>query len=292
MSLKLWSIRMMLVVGLAGGLLHVSGSAEAAGRPNRNDRNSKKPAAGPNAALNDLSMEVDALLTMHRFQLTAEQRTAFARWAGETMQKPSRRQAARASAEYRRALQELHAALVKGEDDESISELQESLEDAEDANEPDLDDDVEITPAGRRRAVEAFAMITPKQVARFLESQDDLDDVKDNLKRALDGAGKLSDTEWRELTADVVSELSGQLAGADLDRARVVAAKLAIWMRTVRSMSERERAQKRPELEKQISEILDSVPAAERRDNVARRALAELLSNPRLTAAIDARSRR
>ena len=272
-------VKSVLMIAVGVGLTLASPLADAAPQGGRFDR-PRKPATNQ-PSLNDLSMEVEALLTLHRFQVTKEQMDMLRRWASETAQKSVKRKAPRATAEYRRALQDLHTALVQSEEDERIAELENRLDDSADDSDPELDDDVEITPAARRRAPEALALLTKEQVARFLDLHEDTPEPKKALQRALDRAGNLDDAEWKELSDELTSDLSEQFGGVDLDKARSAGARVASWLRTIRGLSERERRDKRAELEKEIGEWVDSVPATTIQANVTAQALAcELLSNP------------
>jgi hypothetical protein len=278
-------------VALIGvGLIGIVGSVEAAGAA-RSNRPQRKSAADV-TSLNDVSMEVDALLTLHHFQMSREQLATLRRWAADTMQKPTKRQPPRATPEYRRALLELYVALRDHAEDARIDELTEKLDDVAEDSDPDIDDDVELTPASRKRAPEAFALLNKQQVARFFEHQEEPKDAKEMLRSAIDHAGKASDAEWKELSEEIISDLGNQRGGVEIDRARTAAGQLTSWLRMVRSLSDRERQQKRPELEKALMDLVDTVSPEQMRENLAMRALAELLANPRLVAAIDARSKR
>jgi len=64
------------------------------------------------------------------------------------------------------------------------------------------------------------------------------------------------------------------------------------FLKTAHVMREREPKKQRPELEKAARQFVAQVPPTQVLHNVAEHTLAELLSNPRLVAAFDARLKR
>ena len=243
-------------------------------------------------SLSNLSLEVAALQTMHRFQMTTTQLEALQKLAAETAPKPVVRQDGKGSARLRQALIEMHDALVRGDDDR-IDRLEEQLDDLLDADETDLDDDVELTAAARRRAAEVLLSLSPRQLGAFITNlTEELPDPLARLLGALDLVGKLKDDQWKELCEEIVDELSWQLGGLDAERNRFVVERVGQYLKTVRSLSANELRKQRPELEKAARQFVGQVPPAAVIHNLAEHALAELLSNPRLTAALDARLKR
>src|SRR5437879_4052606 len=102
---------------------------------------SRSPAADPKTSLSNLSLEVAALQTLHRFQMTPQQMEAMRKLAGDTMQKEAGRQAGKGNAKLRQSLTDLREALLRGEQ-ERIDSLEEKLDDLLDAEDADLDDEV------------------------------------------------------------------------------------------------------------------------------------------------------
>ncbi len=230
-------------------------------------------------SLSNLSLEVAALRTLHRFQLTPPQMEALQKLAAETVPKPAPRQDGKGSAKLRQTLIDMHDALLRG-DGARIDRLEEQLDELLDADDTDLDDEVELGAAARRRAPEVL-LTSPRQFGAFIINlTEELPDPLERLLGALDQVGKLKDDEWNELSEEIVDELSWQLGGLDADRSRFVAERVGQYLRTVRSLNEREFKKQRPELEKAARRYVGQVPAAAVLHNVAEHTLAELLSNP------------
>jgi small-conductance mechanosensitive channel len=244
-------------------------------------------------SLNDLSMEVEALLALQRFDFTAAQLQAVRKWAPETSQKPSKREEPKENAKLRQALIELREELVKMEpDDDKVADLEERLTDLKDAEDTDLDDDVEITDGARKRTPELLRLLSPRQVTAYLnERAEDIPDPLDVLTEAMDQASELNDAEWKELFDEIVEELSWVLGGLDKKRAKAAGDSVERWLFQVRAAAKlRALTKQRPELEKAARLLMLQVPPTIVLHNFVEHSMAELLSNPRLAAALDSRS--
>jgi hypothetical protein len=244
------------------------------------------------ASLNDLSMEVDALLTIHRFQFTAAQLEAIRKWAPETMQKPSKRQEPKENDKLRQTLVDLRAELIKDDpDDDQIADLAEKLTELKDDDDVELEDDFLMTDAARKRTPELLRLLTARQVAAYANDRaDEIPEPLERLTEALDEVLDLNDGEWKELCEEIVDELSWVLGGVtDKKKAKLSGDLVTTWLTQVR-LAARARVlpRQRAELEKSARLLL--VPPTTVLHNFTEHTLAELLSNPRLAAALDARS--
>lgn len=242
-------------------------------------------------SLSNLSLEVSAMQTLHRFQLTAKQLDALRKLASETMPKPAAREDGKGSAKLHKTLTELHAALIK-DDDDAIDSLGEQLDTLLAADETDLDDNIDLTPAARKRAGEFLSTLSPRQVAGFLAAVPDVPDPLERLIEALDAVGTLKDEQWKELVDDISDDLGWQLGGVDLDRSRKVSDAIRQYLNMVRSLNEKDFKKQRPDLEKAARQFVTQAPPTAILHNVAEYDLAELMSNPRLLAAIDAMTKK
>ena len=136
--------------------------------------------------LNDLSLEVNALSTIHSLKLTDAQMQKL-RLAKETAQKPGKRTPASASKDYREKLLALRTALIE-QNDERIEELNDELDELRDKENPTVDDGVDLTAAARKRAPEALKLLRVQQVKDYLEVLgDDLGDPLAELARGARG---------------------------------------------------------------------------------------------------------
>jgi hypothetical protein len=254
---------------------------------------SKSSAADPKSSgkefLSQLSLEVTALQTLHRFQMTEEQMKTLRRLVPESSGKAETRQAGTGSDALRKTLTDLRTALIKG-DDERIEDLEEDLADLYDKDENELDDDLTISAAARKRAPEALHLMRPAQVAAFLGyAAEEIPDPLEDLLSSLEVAGGLKDAEWKELTEEIVEDLRWQLGGLDPERGRFVAEKVEQFLKKVRSLSPKELERQKPQLEKSARMFVNQIPPTAILHNFAEHKLAELLANPRLAAALDAR---
>jgi hypothetical protein len=239
-------------------------------------------------SLSNLSLEVEALQTMHRFQMTTRQLEMLSRLVSETAGKPKPREDGKGSAKLQRTLTDLRDALLRNEDDR-IERLEEQLEGLLDAEDPDLDDEVELTAGARRRASEVLQSLSTRQVASFLGTLSEPPDPLERLLGALDVVGKLKDEQWKTLTEDIADDLAWQLGGVDANRGRAVADSVRQFLGSARALNEKEFKKQRPELEKATRQFVGQVPPTAILHNVAEHELAELLSNPRLGALLEAR---
>jgi hypothetical protein len=246
-----------------------------------------EPANTSTASLTEFSLEVQALLFLHKFDLTPQQMGALRKVALTTASKevaPSK-----GSEQMRKILSDLRDALLKDQrDDGQIADLEQRMDDWKE-NE-DVDDDVEITIAARRRAPEVLCLLTPRQVTNYLnEFADTLPDPLERLLEALDKVTTLNDDEWKELREDIVEEVSWLMGGLDKKKAKLVGDKVDQWLVQVRFLKDRDFTKRRAELEAAARRFVAQVPPTAVLHHIAERGVAEMLSNPRLIAAIDAR---
>ncbi len=89
---------------------------------------------------------------------------------------------------------------------------------------------------------------------------------------------------------DEVSEEVGRLAaGLDVDKAGQISDQVVQLLIQARALQEQEFKKRQPQLEKEARQIVGEIGPVDVIRHVVEQALAEMLSNPRLTAAIDAR---
>lgn len=245
---------------------------------------------GNRSFLNDLSMEVAALQALYQFQLTPEQMKMLKQLAPETTGKPGARQAAKASEQYRKTLVELHGALVQPAKAERIHELEEKLAELAESEAPELDDFIELTEAACRRAPELLRQLTARQVAGYI-AQYEFPDPLELLHEALDQVRPLVPKEWKQFREGLSSEVGRLVAGLDAERAGRVGDKVVQWLIQIRALTEEEFKAQRPDLERAARQIVGDVGPLDVLRHELEYALAELLSNPRLEAALAVRLR-
>jgi hypothetical protein len=276
--------------GVLAGILALTGMVLRAGAALPKEPAAPKDAPPQKADVNVLSVEVAALLRLNQLQATPTQMEALVKLARDVSRKEVKRTPAKVSDKYRQALLDLRDALVRGEDDDRIDELNDALDDLKESEKPDLDDAVETCADGRRLAPEALRLFTARQAASYLALYGDgLPDPAANLRGALEKAPGAAEDDWKELRDDTAEEVGWLVAGLDTARARRVSEKVGTLLDRAHKLKPEEFKEQRADLEKAAREVLDDVGPVEVLRHVLERDLAELLSNPRLPAALEAR---
>src|SRR5262249_26221363 len=159
--------------------------------------------------VNDLSMEVAALQALRSFQLTPDQLKSLRRIAAKTAdQEQAARIAPKASEAYRKALLSLREALIKGDDEARITELQDQLDEICDKEQPILDDGVEVTDEARQQAPVVLRMLFARQVTGYLQTfGGDTPDPLESLLDALDTVRGLKPEEWKNLREEIQDQV-------------------------------------------------------------------------------------
>jgi hypothetical protein len=275
------SLLLTAVVALAAS---INDSGCRAAEPKPKDQATEKA-----PSLSNLSLEISALQALNRFEMTTEQMNALRRLAADTMPKNAKRDEGKASDKVRKTMLDLRTALIK-QDADRIDDLEDALADLLDDEDTDLDDQVNITSAARRRAPEVLQGLRPAQVLAFFNnSGDDLPAPLETLLSALDVVRELKDDEWKDLSEEIVEEMRWLLGGLDPERNRFVADKVEQYLKKVRAVKAKDFEKARPEMERSARQFVGQIAPTVVLHNFAEHALAELLSNPRLLAAIDAR---
>jgi hypothetical protein len=248
------------------------------------------PAEPDSTAVTMLSQEVAALQTLYALDATDAQLEALRRIARETAAPPIKGIEGKVSDAYKKKLSDLREALVEAVDEERIGELIDQIDELKETEKPELGDDVDVTEAAAGRAPEVLRMLTAGQVAAFLGGfADDIIDPRQRLLEALDKVRGLTDKEWVEVRDEISEDIGRLVAGLDDEQSARVSAKVVQLLIVVRSMKSDEFKAERPELEKQAQQILGDVGPTDVLRHVMENSLAELLSNPCLPAALEAR---
>jgi hypothetical protein len=246
-------------------------------------------ARGNELSLNDLSMEVAALQAFHQLQLSPAQLETLRKFAKDAATEPASREAGKASADFRRTLTALRNALVD-DDDELIDQLEEELDELRESEKPELEISIEITETARERAPELLSLLRPRQIASYLASH--ADEIPEPVERILEALAKVRDLdakEWKQLRETVSDEVGRGVAGLDVDKASQVGDKVIQLLIHARALKAEEFKAERAELEKTAREIVGNLGPLDVLRHALIGDLAELLSNPRLLAALDAR---
>jgi hypothetical protein len=237
-----------------------------------------------------LSQEVTALQVLYALDLTRPQLEAVKKLAALTAAKPDKTAQGKGSDNLRKKLVALRDALIEAKDDEHIGDLMDDIDTLRESEKPELDDQVDITEMAVTHAPKFLQMLTARQVAAYVGSfADDIADPRQRLLESLEKVRGLPDDKWAEMRDEVSEEVSGLVAGLDDQRAAQVSAKVVQLMIVARSLKPAEFKAQRSDLEKQANQILGDIGPTDVLRHVMERALAELLSNPSLPAALEAR---
>ena len=106
---------------------------------------------------------------------------------------------------------------------------------------------------------------------------------------ALEKVRPLNPEQWKAAREAVAEEVSRGVAGLDSDKAGQLNDKVVQLLIHARALKDEDFKTERPELEKMARAIVGNVTSLDVLRHVLAQDLAELLSNPRLVAAIDAR---
>jgi hypothetical protein len=237
----------------------------------------------------DLAVEVAALRTLYGLKTTPEQMQLLKKLAPRTMEKARARKGT-ASKEYAEQLTELRNALVDASDDDRIGDAEDTLDQLHESEKPDLDDGVEVTAAARQQVPELLRQLKASQLANYLgQVADDVADPLDRLTESLAKVRGLKGEEWKEKRDEVADEVARLVAGLDEDRAGKVNDAVVTLLTAAHGLADEEFKAQRPQLEEKARRIAGDVGPTEVLRHTVEHALAELLSNPRLTAAVEAR---
>lgn len=266
----------------------------------------------PPTDVNLLSMEVNALRTLYLLrgddpdhavgsQNPDERLTVikFKKWVACAQKEDKDRQPAEVSDAYRKLLIELRAAYIS-QQDEKIEKLDKQLQDLREEEEPDLSDGVEITDEARRQAG-AFVRLhcSSDQVVGYLASYGkDLPNPRTLLCNAMRVRGgrkggtfgaKPPPDDWKTIREFTIREVSWQIGGVNVNKGETAAARIGELLDKAYAMSEEDLKANATNLAWEARAIADKVGPTDLIRHVIERDIAELLSNPRLVPAADAR---
>jgi hypothetical protein len=242
--------------------------------------------AEPSAS--EISLEVQALRAIASMKLAPDQEKLLRKLAKDAAE-PARERKTKASKEYVQMLADLRNALVAGDNDRA-DELQEKLDELTETEKPELDEGIEVTDAARKHAPTVFKSLKAPQVAFYItQVVDEIEDPGAKLIDALDKARGLKLSEWKEQRDEMAQGISVLLAGVDAKANERYQDKIIALLSKARGLKDEEFKTQRPDLENEARELAGEVGSTDVLRHKVEHALAELLSNPRLAAALQAR---
>jgi len=242
--------------------------------------------------LNHVSMEVAVLQTLHDLELKSSQLTKLSKLARESAPKGENRVPAKTSAEFAAALTNLHAAYAKG-DEQRISECREKLDALIEKQAPELDNSVVITAEAKGNAAEALKLLNARQTGMFLATME-LTDPTELLLSAIQQVRQLKkEKEREEEIASVAEEVAWLVHGLDEDEAsqKIKEKVTELLQRVGEKKSDDDDASDREVLEEEARQIAADVDNMQIIGHILEHGMAEMLSNPRLEAAIRTQTR-
>ena len=229
--------------------------------------------------LNLVSLEVQALQAIDTLELTPKQLMP-SPMAKETKDKSRKREPAKVTPPYRQALLDLHAALVK-KDEEKISELDAKLDELGTGDTQELDTEVDVTEAALKKAPELLKMLSAAQVSGYLTTLS-IPDPLEELSEALETGRVQKGKEWAETRDDVAAEV-GKLIGG------VTQKKIADATAQLKTLLDKAHAAKATKATEEMEQLVTKTGPFIVLRNTVEHGLAEMLSNLRLGPAIEAR---
>jgi hypothetical protein len=235
--------------------------------------------------LNDLSLEVNVLLTLSRLDLSKDQAKALEGLAKGVAEKPTDRQPAKVSSKFRTALINLHSAIVKG-DDAKINDAREKYEDLLETEDTELDDVFPVSEEAHARAGKFLRLLSPQQVAAYLMGQT----LADPAERLIDGLEEVRGVEGednkKQTCEDVATEVAQLLAGSNSEQQKQIQEKATELLVRAQALKDSDFKKQKTSLEKEARKIVGEVSPIDVLGHIVENNLAELLANPRLVPAL------
>lgn len=235
-----------------------------------------------------LKLEVDAMEKLFHLELNAKQLPALLKLAEKTAAKMAAIKEVQAGAEYQDVLKSLHEALLSQEEDR-IREWSDKLDELHEKETVSIDDAFEMTDAALLAAPQAFKLLSAAQIVAYLASlEDEVPDPAERILSSLEEGEQLNGEEWNELRDETAEEISWLVAGFNKENAaRVKNAVIGLLDRGHRFKGE-ELNKQWSGLEKSAHQLVGHVSSLVILQHYMERELAELLSNPRTAAALQA----
>ena len=258
----------------------------------------------PPTDANDLSMEVAALRTLYLLKAGPDENgehnayPGFKDFTKECKQDPPRtRRAAQVSKNYLKLLVDLRAAFV-AHDEDRIGELSTQLEELTNEEQPDLDDVIEITEKSKKWGPHVLnGYFDANRISGYVAAYGkDFPEpyilMKKTVRGDLKGSWPSPDV-WKETREFVIQEVTSTIGGFDPKRRADVQDKVTKLLDRAYGMSDaklkEEWSRKGSGMRAEVAAISSMQGPTDVIKHVLERDFAELLSNPRLLKAIEAR---
>jgi hypothetical protein len=253
-------------------------------------RAADEPKADKEQPIHEISLEVQALRALYSLKLTNEQMKMASKLAKETNEPARKRTTPKVSDEYRKIVTNLRDALIAADDDDKIGDLEEELDRVTEKEKPQLDDSFDITKAARKRTPEIIKSFKAAQLAAYYGFlADEVEEPLDQLTKALAEVRGLEKKEWTDKRDEIAGDMAWAVAGLDAAKSEKVSDKVVALLSKARALSNADFKAKKANLAKEAKTIVGEVEPDTLLRHYAERTVADMLSNPRLEAAIKAR---
>jgi hypothetical protein len=247
------------------------------------------PRTEPEERALDVCLDVQALRTLYLLRINGQQVKKLQAIAKDLAAPDRDRDKPRLTDGYRRVLVNLRIALA-ADDEKKVDSLEDRLAELTDSESPELDDAVTVTAAARRRVPEALRLLRPNQLAGYFGSiSDEVGDPQERLAAALENVRSDKNDDWEDVRDDLADDLGWLLGGLSANPSKAVRGAVADLLTRARNLSDEEFGKQRAELKKEARALGADIPATDVLRHAVERALAKLLSNPRLLSALQRR---
>ena len=251
------------------------------------------PSADPKEPLpkdetNALHDQVNVLYTLYQLEATTAQLEAMQKIAKTTAGKPRTAKGPKVSAALHKAMLDLRTALVANADD--VSDKFDALEDLKEKEKVDFDDEVKLTDAARKATPDLLKKFTARQIASFVaDYAEDFPDPLEKITEGFDDIRQADAKDWKAERNDVAEEVGWLVGGLDPAADEKIKDQVIALLDKVHALKDDEFKAKRAALTKEAQGIIGEISPLVIIRHWVERSLAEVLSNPQLPAALEAR---
>ncbi|HXD86006.1 MAG TPA: hypothetical protein VN641_05915 [Urbifossiella sp.] len=236
-----------------------------------------------------LKREVDALETIYHLEATTAQLNGLLALAQKTAAKPAAAKTASASADYRKMLQELRAALVKN-DEAKAPTLFQKLSELEESDPTEIEDEFDLTDAAIKAAPQALKLVTAAQIVSYLAAmENEVPDPVERVAATLIEGEELPADEWKSLRDETASEIAWLMHGFNSPAEKGTVKSVTALLDRGHAFKGENLAKELPGLEAAAKKLVGGVGPIVVLQHYMERELAEFLSNPRAVVALKAR---
>jgi hypothetical protein len=252
------------------------------------------PATRSSSDVNDLYLEIVAHRSLAVFKLPPAGLTELKALADKVGAKSESKSVPEVSEAFMTTLTDLRAAYIKG-DETRIDALEAQLDkllDEEDA--PELDDDVPVKDAAREKAADAVKLLRPAAVVNYLAGRDEIPDALTLVQNALyitvAPSKRPQGADWESEKRAVAEQVGWLVMGVrDSAAAAKVTKDVTQLLDEAYKLDAATRRTQRGALTTKAKKIISHADPLIQLRHVLEYDMAELLSNPRLSAACEAR---